>query len=415
MIEFDDIVAANRRIASHLYLSPCPPSIPLSDLTGIEIFCKLDYLQRTGSFKERGACNALLQLSPELRLRGVVAASAGNHALGLAYHGGRLGIPVHVVMPRTAPLVKISTCRKMGAQVELVGTSFAEAFAHAKLISERSGPAYVHGFDDPAIICGQGTMALEVLDQVAGLDAVVIPIGGGGLIAGMSVVLKQMAPGVEVIGVEPERAASFSAAMEAGEPVEISPTPTLADGLAVARVGSLAFDLARPRIDRLVRVSEAGIALAILRLLELEKGVVEGSAAATLAACMSPELADLRGHRVAIMLCGGNIDPNILSRVIDRGLVADGRLIRFTAHISDRPGGLAALAGAIASAEACIREVTHDRAFAGVNVSAVNVHCVVETRDREHIIELREKLETARIPFTLHAEAGFEPDDLPAG
>ena len=394
MITFKDIEAARERIAGAVYYSPCLPSIPLSELTGIEIFCKLDNLQRTGSFKERGARNALAQLPQEQQKRGVIAASAGNHAQALAYQGSLLGIPATVVMPKFAPLLKITNCQKLGATVVLHGNDFGEAKARADEIAKEKGLAYIDGYDDRAIIAGQGTMGLEIVEQIPDLEAVVIPVGGAGLLAGVSLAVKTLRPNVKTIAVEAENVASFSAALEAGKPTKIAMRPTLADGLAIPKVGSNAFQIARPLVDPVVIVSEEQIALAILRLIELQKSVVEGAAATTLAACMSGKLKELRGKRVVLLLCGGNIDPNVLSRVIESGLVADGRLGRFTAVISDRPGGLAELAAQIASTGASIKQVVHDRAFASSDVSAVNVLCTVETRDHKHLAELRALLKS---------------------
>ncbi len=394
MVTFQDIEAARERIAGAVYYSPCLPSIPLSELTGTEIFCKLDDLQRTGSFKERGARNALAQLSHEQQKRGVIAASAGNHAQALAYQGTLLGIPATVVMPRFAPLLKITNCQKLGATVVLHGNDFGEAKARADEIAKEKGLAYIDGYDDPAIIAGQGTMGMEIVEQVPDLEAVVIPVGGAGLVAGVSLAIKTLRPNVKIIAVEAENVASFSAALHAGKPTKIAMRPTLADGLAIPKVGSNAFQIARPLVDLVVIVSEEHIALAILRLVELQKSVVEGAAATTLAACMSGELKELAGKRVVLLLCGGNIDPNVLSRVIESGLVADGRLGRFTAVISDRPGGLAELAAQIASTGASIKQVVHDRAFASPDVSAVNVLCTVETRNHQHLAELRALLKS---------------------
>jgi threonine dehydratase len=359
----------------------------------MQIFSKLDNLQRTGSFKERGARNALSQLSPEQAKRGVIAASAGNHAQALAYQGRLLGVPATVVMPRFAPLIKISNCQKLGATVVLRGEDFTEAKAHAHELAREKGLAYIDGYDDPAIIIGQGTMGLEIVAQVSELDAVIVPVGGGGLLAGVSLAIKTLRPEVKVIGVEADHVASFSAALKANKPVTIETRPTLADGLAIAQVGKNAFEVARRHTDKVVLVNEEQIALAILRIVELEKGVAEGAAATTLAACLSGELPELAGKRVVLLLCGGNIDPNILSRVIERGLVADGRLSRFTAVISDRPGGLADLARQIAAVGASIKQVVHDRAFASSDVSAVNVLCTVETRNHQHLQELLIHLE----------------------
>ena len=395
----DDIRAARQRIAGGIYLSPCPESIPLAEIAGCRVYCKLDYLQRTGSFKERGARNALLLLTAAQRARGVIAASAGNHALGLAYHGKLLGIAVTVVMPQFAPLIKLATCRQLGANVILHGQTFAEAFAYATELAARDGLCYIHGFDAPEIIAGQGTVGLEILEQVPDVEAIVVPIGGGGLLAGVAAAVKPLHPEVKIIGVEPTHAACFSAALQAGEPVDCPTRPTLADGLAVRRAGTFAFAVARPLVDRVVTVDEDHLALAVLRLLELEKSVVEGAGAAPLAACLAGMVPELAGRRVVLILSGGNIDPTILSRVIEKGLVADGRLCRFTAVISDRPGGLADLASLIASTGASIEDVTHDRAFSGSDVSAVHAVCTLQTCDRNQIRRIFTLLQEKNIAF----------------
>jgi threonine dehydratase len=394
VVRFSDIEAARHRITGAIYYSSCPDSIPLSEITGMKIFCKLDNLQRTGSFKERGARNALAQLPSDQQKRGVIAASAGNHAQALAYQGKLLGIPATVVMPKFAPLVKVSNCQKLGATLVLQGKDFGEAKAHAHEIAKEKGLAYIDGYDDPAIIAGQGTMGLEIVEQVPDLDAVIIPVGGAGLLAGVSLAVKTLRADAKIVAVEAENVASFSAALEAGKPVKVALHPTLADGLAIPQVGSNAFEVVRSLVDQTITVNEEEIAIAILRLVELEKSVIEGAAATSLAACLSRKLKDLAGKRVVLLLCGGNIDPNVLSRVIERGLVADGRLGRFTAVISDRPGGLADLAAQIAATGASIKQVVHDRAFASLDVSTVHVLCTVETRNREHLAELRAELKS---------------------
>ena len=358
----------------------------------MQIYCKLDNLQRTGSFKERGARNALAQLPPEQQKRGVIAASAGNHALGLGYQGKLLGVPVTVVMPKYAPLIKLSNCQKLGATVVLHGKDFSEAKERAHEIAKECGYAYIDGYDDPAIIAGQGTMGIEIVEQVPDLDAVIVPVGGAGLIAGVALAVKTLRPQAKIIAVEAEHVASFSAALSAGKPTPIRMETTLADGLAIPQVGANGFEIASSRVDKTVTVTEEQIALAILRIVELEKGVVEGAGATPLAACLSGQLSELSGKRIVLVLSGGNIDPNILSRVIQSGLVADGRLSRFTAIISDRPGGLADLTAQIASAGGSIKQVVHDRAFAGSDVSAVHVLCTVETRDKQHLSDLRDRL-----------------------
>jgi threonine dehydratase len=394
VITFQDIEAARDRIKGAVYLSPCSHSIPLSDLTGMEIFCKLENLQRTGSFKERGARNALAQLPADQQKRGVIAASAGNHAQALAYQGRLLGIPATVVMPQFAPLIKISNCQKLGADVVLHGIDFAEAKTRAHEIAQEKGLAYIDGYDDPAIIAGQGTMGIEILEQVPDVDLVVIPVGGAGLLAGVALAVKTLRPQTKIVAVEADHAASFSAALEAGKPTRTAIQPTLADGLAIPQVGANGFEVARSLVDRTVTVTEEQIAIAILRLVEMEKSVVEGAGATPLAACLSGKLKEFAGKRVVLLFSGGNIDPNVLSRVIERGLVADGRLCRFTAVISDRPGGLAALAEQIAATGASIKQVVHDRAFGTADVSNVHVSCTVETRNHEHLAKLRAQLKS---------------------
>ena len=392
-VTLDDIRSAHARIASGIMRTPCPESRPLSELSGARIFCKLDLLQRTGSFKERGARNALLLLDEPQRRRGVIAASAGNHALGLAYHGGLLGIPVTVVMPRFAPLVKLATCRRLGATVILEGDTFAEARETASRLAARSGLELIHGFDDPRVIAGQGTMALEILEEVPEADVLVVPTGGAGLLAGVGLAAKALRPGITIVAAEPAAAPTFSASLAAGQPVAVPIRPTLADGLAVGRVGDVSFPIAARVVDRVATVGEEALALAVVRLLELEKLVVEGAAASSLAAVLGEGGAEFAGRTVVLLLCGGNIDLTILDRVIDHGLAADGRRWRFTTRISDRPGGVARLTAAIAATGASVREIVHDRAFAGPDVFSTGVEVTVETADRGHVATLVERLE----------------------
>jgi len=394
-VSFSDIVEARERIRSGIYRSPCTESETLSEQLGCRVHCKLEYLQRTGSFKERGARNALLLLTAEQRARGVVAASAGNHAMALAHHGRQLGVSITVVMPKFAPLVKQVRCRQLGARVILYGENIAEAKDRGDELVRDEGLTYIHGFNDAAIIAGQGTIGLEILEEVPTVDAIIVPVGGAGLIAGVALAVKTARPRTQVIGVEPRRAASYLAALAAGHPVRIATQPTLADGLAVPEVGARAFEIARRHVDQVVAVNEEDISLAILRLAELEKGVVEGAGAASLAALLAEgagELAHLRGKRVVLLLCGGNIDPMILSRVIEHGLAVDGRLVQFTAVIRDRPGGLAELAATIGAGGASVRQITHERAFGGPDISTVLVLCTVEVRDRGHADELQQLL-----------------------
>jgi threonine dehydratase len=390
-----DVEAARERIAGGIYVSPCVESIPLSQLTGAHVFCKLDYLQRTGSFKERGARNALLLLNDEQRKRGVIAASAGNHAQGIAYHGSLLGIPVTVVMPQFAALIKVTNCRHLGANVILHGADLGESRALAEEIAKEKGLTFIHPFDNANVMAGQGTMALEILEQTPDVEAVVVPVGGGGLLAGIGTVFKALRPQARIVGVEPDHAACLTAARAAGHPVPVTLSPTLADGLAVPLLGKLPFAVLERVVDQVVTVDEAHIALAILRLIELEKSVVEGGGAAPLAAFLAGKLDKLKGKQVVLTLCGGNIDLTMLGRVIEVGLVADGRVSRFTVSISDRPGGLARLAELIASTGASIQEIVHDRAFSGPDLTAVRVVCVVETTGHAHVRELHAALAAA--------------------
>ena len=392
-VTLDDIRAAQTRIAGRVLRSPCPRSIPLSEATGADVFCKLDLLQRTGSFKERGACNALMMLDDAAKSRGVVAASAGNHALGLAYHGKLLGIPVTVVMPRFAPLVKVATCRRLGARVILEGETFDDARRGAAEIADRDGLDRIHGFDDPRVIAGQGTMALEILEDVPDAAAIVVPTGGAGLLAGVAVAAKALRPDIRIVAVETAAAPSFSASLAAGRPTQVPIHPTLADGLAVGRVGEVSFPLAAPLVDQVVTVDEAELSLAVLRLLELEKTVVEGAAASALAALLGGRCPELAGRSTVLLLCGGNIDLTILDRVIDHGLVVDGRRWRFTARISDRPGGIARLTAAIAAGGASVREIVHDRTFSGADVFSTGVEVTVETAGHDHVATLARALE----------------------
>jgi len=344
-VQFQDVSKAAFFIRGAVRHTSCELSTGLSELTGCEIYVKEEYKQFTGSFKERGARNALMLLDEKQKVKGVIAASAGNHALALSYHGGLMGIPVTVIMPTTAPLVKVNRCRKLGANVVLQGAHIGEAKDHALSSEEYKGLQYINGYDDPAIVAGAGTCGLEILEQVKDVDAVVIPVGGAGLIAGMSLAIKALKPNCTVYGVEPEYCASYTRALEVGSPEAVAVSPTLGDGLAVPSVGPHAFAVARNYVDKVVTVSEKYLALAILRCLEHEKAVVEGGGAAGLAALLPGgplDIPELKGKKVVVPLCGGNIDITTLGRVIERGLAADRRLVRFAVTVSDRPGGLQA-------------------------------------------------------------------------
>jgi threonine dehydratase len=397
-VTIQSIRAADDRIKGAIYHSPCPYSLSLSRLCGCEIYCKLDHLQMTGSFKERGARNRLIQLTAQQQRAGVIAASAGNHAQALAYHGQLLKIPVTVVMPRWAPLVKVTNCRSFGANVILEGDTFAEARAAAERLGKEKNLAYINGFDDPAIIAGQGTLGLEILEDVPDVDVVIVPVGGGGLIAGVGLAIKSLRPQVRIIGVEAQNAPTLRESLRAGCLVRTKTKPTLADGLAIAEAGEHCFEIAQKVVDELLLVDEARIAQAVLRLLELEKMVIEGAGATPLAAAMEPSL-NLAGKKVVLVLSGGNIDVTMIARIIERGLAADGRLTRFTAYVSDRSGSLANLLGIVAGMGASIKEVFHDRNFGPADVGQVAISCIVETRDFEHIRQLHETLEAAGVKF----------------
>lgn len=399
-IDLADIRAARQRIRGRVHHTPCLESFRLSETTGCRLHCKLEYLQRTGSFKERGAANAIAQLDDAQRQRGIIAASAGNHALALAYHGRQAGVPVTVVMPQHAPLMKSATCRQLGANVVTFGQSFSQSQERAHELADRDGLTYVHGFDHPHIIAGQGTLALELLEEVPDVEVMVVPIGGGGLIAGMGIAVKALRPEVRLIGVEPAHMPSYAAAVDAGRPVRIDARPTLADGLAVGCMGALTFDICRTVVDEVVAVNEAELSLAVLRLMEQEKAVVEGAGAAPLAAILGPLRETVQGKAVAIPLCGGNIDPTVLSRVIQHGLAHDGRLHRLTVEISDRVGGLNVFTALLAKAGASINEITHDRTFAGPDPSRVQVHAVIQTHDRPHFEAVIQQLQDANITVT---------------
>ena len=383
-VTYEDVSRAYYRIRSGIVRSTTSYSETLSALCDCDVYLKRDFEQASGSFKERGARNALMLLSEEKKSKGVVAASAGNHALALAYHGAKLGVPVTVVMPVTAPMTKVERSRKYGAEVLLKGAHIGEAKEFAmETFPDRS---YINGYDDPEIIAGAGSLAIEVLEEVPDMDVIVVPVGGAGLIAGVSLATKTLKPDAQVIGVEPDNVASYSAAVKAGKPVHEFIAGTLADGLAVPMVGQTAFEVARHYVDSTVCVNEALVSIAVLRLLEEEKIVVEGGGATSLAAMLpgGPLHGTMAGKKVVLPLCGGNIDTTVLGRIIDRGLAADMRMIRFTATVSDRPGGIAVLSRLLADLGVSIKDIYHERAWLHSRVDQVQVKCVVETTGKEH-------------------------------
>ncbi len=389
-IALSDVLAARERVRGHVYESPCARSETLSRLTGQQVYLKLENLQMTGSFKERGALNRLTLLTPAEAARGVIAASAGNHAQGVAYHATRRGVRSVIVMPLATPLVKVTATRGFGAEVILHGANYDEACEEATRLSQLEDMVFLHPFDDPAVMAGQGTIALEMLEQIPGLEAVIVPIGGGGLIGGMACALKQTNPTIRVIGVQTARLPSMRQAVETGAPVTVDAATTIADGIAVRRAGTLTYPVVRQFVDEIVTVEEDEIASAILLLLEREKTLAEGAGAAALAALLQGKtsLSESKGIRVGVLVCGGNIDVTLLARIIERGLVQDGRLIRLRIHLLDKPGALAELTRLIAHHRVNIVDTLYNRAYYGVNLGDTAIDITMETRGPDQVAEL---------------------------
>ncbi len=405
VLSLADVEAARQRLSTVIYASPCAYSETLSRLTGTRCFVKLENLQMTGSFKERGAANKLLTLPAAERSRGVVAASAGNHGLAVAFHSERLGIPSVIVMPEWAPLIKVTSARYHKAEVVLAGANYDEAYAIARRLEAERRLPFVHPFDDPEVIAGQGTLGLELLEQCPDMDAVVVPVGGGGLIAGVALAVKSKRPKVRVIGVQAGEVAAMKASLAAGSRVTLPAAATIADGIAVREVGERPFELVKKHVDAVVTVDEEEIANAILLLLEIEKTVVEGAGATTLAALVNKKVA-LEGKTVVLVLSGGNIDVNVISRIIERGLVKDGRLVRLSVLLQDRPGALARLAALVAESRANVLHISHDRAFSHARIGETEVEMTLETSGRGQIEAVKQRL----------GEAGYrvrEVDPLP--
>ena len=393
MISFVDIEEARERIREQIYLSPFPSSETISQMTGNRIFFKLENLQITGSFKERGALNRLLMLTGEETRKGVIAASAGNHGMAVAYHSRRLHLNAKIVMPISAPLIKVTRVRQYGAETLLHGNDYDAAYAEAVRLSRASGPCFISAFDDPWVIAGQGTIGIELYEQNPDLEVVVVPVGGGGLIAGIALALKTLLPKIRIIGVQAEAVPSMKAALERGGPAELAPATTIADGIAVRAVGTLPFELVQRYVDEIVTVNEREIANAVLLLLEIEKTVAEGAAAVPLAALVNKKI-PVTGKNVGLVVSGGNIDMNLISRIIETGLVQDGRLSRFAIVISDRPGSLARLAQRVADLGANILQITHSRSFGQMAIGETEVELILETAGPEHLERIYSALTT---------------------
>jgi threonine dehydratase len=401
MITFVDVEEARERIKDQIYLSPFPYSETISRMTGNRVFFKLENLQMTGSFKERGALNRLLTLSVDEAQRGVIAASAGNHGMALAFHSHRLNIAATIVMPVFAPLIKVSRVRQYGAQSVLHGNDYDGALAEAQRLSQERGMTFVSAFNDPWVVAGQGTIGLELYEQNPDLDAVVVPVGGGGLIAGIAVVLKTLNPKIIIIGVQAEAVPSMKTALAGGAPVRLPPATTIADGIAVRRVGETPFALVKEFVDEIVTVSEGEIANAVLLLLEIEKTVAEGAAAVPLAALMNKKIS-LAGKNIGLIVSGGNIDMNLISRIIETGMIQDGRQCRLNVIVTDRPGNLARLSQRIADLGANILQIGQSRGFGRIAIGETEVELVLETTGSDHIQRLRDGL--SRDGFRLQAE-----------
>jgi threonine dehydratase len=394
-----DVLAARERLRGAIYYSPCAHSQLLSALTGQQIYLKLDNLQMTGSFKERGALNRIAMLTPEQASRGVIAASAGNHAQGVAYHATKRGIRSLIVMPLTTPLVKVTATRNFGAEVLLHGANYDEACAEATRQSIEQSMTFIHPFDDPDVMAGQGTIGLELLEQIPQLEAVVVPIGGGGLIGGIACAIKESRPEVRVVGVQTSRLPSMAVAVAAHAPVTIEAATTIADGIAVRRAGDLTLPMVESYVDEIVTVDEDEIAAAILVLLEREKTLAEGAGATALAALLQHKTS-LKGAHTAVLVGGGNIDVTLLARIIERGLVQDGRLVRLRIHLLDKPGALAELTKLIASHRANIVDTLYNRAYYGVNLGDTAIDITMETRGRDQVEELLEAMTAEGYKFT---------------
>jgi threonine dehydratase len=391
VITLADIEAAAARTHGFIVRTPLSRSSHLSNLVGADVRLKLENLQLTGSFKARGALNKLVMLSDDEKKRGVVAASAGNHAQGVAVHAARLGIKTVIVMPVGTPLIKVSRTQGHGAEVVLHGENYDDAYARARQLADEHGYVYVHAYDDDLVMAGQGTIGMEILADMPDVDDVVVPIGGGGLIAGIGIAIKAKRPDVRMIGVEASVLPSMKRALAEGRPVQLPAARTLAEGIAVRQVGARNLEACRAVVDDIVTVEDDEIARAILVLLENEKTVAEGAGAAAVAALLAGRL-PVKGRKVALLVCGGNIDVNVLSRIIERGLVESGRLARLSVLVPDRPGALAEALAEVARTRANVVEVHHERAFSAGTLGQVRVDLVVETRGTEHVRELIDAL-----------------------
>lgn len=398
MLQLQDIRDAATRLQGQVLATPCVESQTLSQIVGAQVFLKFENLQFTASFKERGACNKLSQLSAEERAHGVVAMSAGNHAQGVAYHAHRLGIHAVIVMPRFTPGVKVERTRGFGAEVVLHGDTLEEARAHAYAMADERGLTFVHPYDDEAVAAGQGTLGLEMLQAVPDLDTLVIAVGGGGLISGVATAAKALNPAIEIVGVQTSRFPAMVNAVKGTQHPQ--GTSTIAEGIAVGRPGKITQEIITRLVDDLVLVEEGDIEQAVLMLLEIEKTLVEGAGAAGLAALLRyPDR--FKGRKVGLVLCGGNIDPLLLAAIIERGMVRSGRLARIKVGVRDVPGALARITATVAEAGANVEEVHHQRAFTMLAAQNVEVELVLQTRGHEHVQQVLQQLRSAQMQADL--------------
>ncbi|MEJ2322783.1 MAG: threonine ammonia-lyase [Gammaproteobacteria bacterium] len=385
MISINDIELARQRIGGEILLTPCAYSEKLSQLTGCELWLKLDNLQKTGSFKDRGALNKILSLSDAERAAGIVAASAGNHAQGVAHAARVCGLKCVIVMPETTPLSKVNGTRELGADIVLHGAGYDDAFEEASRLQQQEGCTLVHAFNDAQVIAGQGTIGLELLEQVPDPDAVIVPVGGGGLISGIATAVRAKRPEVEIIGVESERLPAMQRSVSAGAIMPVEMASTIADGIAVRTVGDLTLPIVSELVSQIVTVSEEETAAAIMLLLEREKTLAEGAGAVGLAALYYDRLPQLAGRKVVVIVSGGNIDMNLLSRIIRRALEHDGRLSELRVIVPDKPGSIARVAAVIAAQGANIFHLSQRRWEGEVGLGERAVILQLETRGREHL------------------------------
>ncbi len=396
-LTFDAILAAQERLKGHIERTPCRPSRTLSEITGAEVWVKFENLQFTAAYKERGALNKLLQLTAAEKKRGVIAASAGNHSQGLAYHAARLGIPVTIVMPRGTPFVKVQQTRNHGAEVVIDGEGYDEASAFARKLCDERDLVFVHPFNDVDVMAGQGTVALEMLEDAPDLEVLPIPIGGGGLIAGMASAAKHVKPDIHIVGLEPAMYPSFTARMRGVNAGVASGGATIAEGIAVKQVGDLTYAIARPLIDDVLLVEEPHFERAVALYCNVEKTVAEGAGAGSLAALLAyPER--FRGKRCGLVVTGGNIDTRLLASVLTRELVRDQRLVSLRIIGDDRPGLLATVSAIIGNHGANIVEVAHNRLALDVPAKGAEFDIMIETRDAQHTQEVMDALRAQGYP-----------------